>query len=76
MDPIPAAVAVGTLSVLGHWAEKKPLSINTAIGVAAIAIVLTAMHGMNPALASAFGILVVTAVAMAHAPKIMAKIDI
>lgn len=76
MDPIPAAVAVGVLSVLGHWADSKPISVNTAVGVAVVAVVLTMMEGMSPRLSGAFGILVVTAVAMAHAPKIMAKVNI
>lgn len=76
MDPIPAALAIGILSVLGHWADQKPLSINTAVGVGAVAVILTAMEGMSPKLSSSFGILVVTAVALAHAPKIMAKVNI
>lgn len=76
MEPIPTSIAVGLMTVLGHWASEKPITVRTAVGVAAIALALTALDAVNPPLARAFGILVVTAVAFTHAPKVMAKVNL
>jgi hypothetical protein len=76
VNPIPAALAVGVLSTLGHWADGKGPTIKTVVGVAALAITLTVLSGANVRLGQAFGLLVVTAVAFVHAPKILAKVDL
>jgi hypothetical protein len=76
VDPVTAAVAVGVMTSLAHWADDRPLTMSTWVGVAAVAVGLTVINGINERVGSAFGILVVSGVAFAHAPIIMRKVNL
>lgn len=71
MNTTAAVVIAGGVVVLGQWAtgkEKVPLRV--LVGVAGVAIALAIMDEANPALASAFGMLIVAAAVLTYAQPI------
>lgn len=73
MNPVPAAVTIGLLTVLGRWARGKTLTIDTVVGVVVLAVLLAMLDQVNNKLARAFGALAVVAVAIVHLPAILDK---
>lgn len=71
MKPIPTAILVGVLVVLGKWARDKSPNIDNAIGVAGVAIGLAMIESVNAKLAHAFGTLIFVSVLIVHFPKIV-----
>lgn len=69
MAPIPAALVVGILVVLGKWSIGKSPSIDNAVGVAGIAIVLAILDEVNQPLSRAFGALVLVSALAAPVEK-------
>lgn len=59
MKPIPTALLVGVLVVLGKWSISKSPSIDNAVGVAGIAVILSLLWEINEPLSKAFSALVV-----------------
>lgn len=70
MTPVVAAVLTGALVVGGKYARGDSPTIQNAIGVGGIAIGLAILDQMNSKFASAFGVLIVVAVAIVHFPAI------
>ena len=73
MSPVMSALTVGGLTTLGRWANDKGLTIDTIVGIMGVAIILTFIQQANEDLASAFGALIIVAVAIVQLPAILAK---
>lgn len=70
MSPIESTLAVGALTYGGLVARDKQPDITHAVGLGGIAVGLSILEGMSPKLSSAFGTLIVVAVAIVHFPAI------
>lgn len=70
MNPVPAALMVAVLTIVGRWSRGKDFDSETAtknaIGVGGVAIGLAFISEMNEQLGKAFGALVVVGVALYH----------
>lgn len=70
MNPVPAALMVAVLTIVGRWSRGKDFDTDTAtknaIGVGGVAIGLAFISEVNEELGKAFGALVVVGVAMYH----------
>ena len=72
---VPTALASGALVVGAAYAQKKTPTIQHAIGVGGIAILLAAMEAIDYTLARSFAALILLAVCIAHLPPIFATLE-
>lgn len=71
MNPITASLVTGALVVGGKLARGDAPTIENGLGVVGVAIGLAVLNEMNSEFASAFGTLIVVAVAIVHFPAIV-----
>lgn len=71
MNPVGAALTVGTLVVLGKWARGQAPNVDNAVGVAGIAIGLSVLEQFDERLSAAFAALILVSVTAVHLPVIV-----
>lgn len=75
MKPVAASIIAGALTVAGTYARGKTPNMDTAVGVAGMAIGLGLIDSMSPDLAQKFGWLVIVAVALYHAKPLFEAVS-
>lgn len=76
IEPIMVAVLTGGTVVLSKWAQGRMPNVDNAIGVAGIALALTAMKMANEKLAAGFGMLILVSVFSVYLPPLVRGLDL
>jgi hypothetical protein len=71
MNPVVAAVVAGAIIVAGKWSKGKSPSVDNAVGVAGIAIMLSLIETGNAKLANSFAWLILVSLSVVYIPSIV-----
>lgn len=71
MNPVATGIVAGALILGGQWARKKGPSIDNAVGIAGIAVILAVMEQVNVKLAHGFSVLILVSLTVVHLPAIV-----
>ena len=71
IEPIMVAVVTGCVVVMSKWSQGKTPSVDNAIGVAGVALGLTALRMTNEKLSAGFGALILVSVFSVYLPPLV-----
>jgi len=71
MNPVVTAVVAGAIIVAGKWAKGKSPTVDNAVGIGGIAIILSLLEQANKRLATAFAWLILLSLTIAYLPDIV-----